>query len=88
MYRQTDDRKVWYEWMAEVYAVERPQGLSASTSGSPVMSGGKDVSEGVDSSSSEAGRTLREADGSYSCSRRIKVGMSDLHSSVKEGCLM
>ncbi|KAK5132417.1 hypothetical protein LTR08_009100 [Meristemomyces frigidus] len=45
MWRQTDDRKVWYEWIVEVYE----QGA-----------GGK----------------------------RRKVGMSELHSSRKNGCLM
>ncbi|KAK5687181.1 hypothetical protein LTS10_001319 [Elasticomyces elasticus] len=45
MWRQTDDRKVWYEWLIEVYVQ---------------IAGGK----------------------------RMKVGMSDLHSSRRNGCLM
>ncbi|KAF9886388.1 hypothetical protein FE257_011533 [Aspergillus nanangensis] len=39
MYRQTDDRKVWYEWMVEVYSVERPSEPSAPEFIAPVMSG-------------------------------------------------
>ncbi|KAK3067496.1 hypothetical protein LTR53_015595, partial [Teratosphaeriaceae sp. CCFEE 6253] len=45
MWRQTDDRKVWYEWAVEVFA-----GVSGS--------------------------------------KRMKVGMSELHSSRRNGCLM
>ncbi|OQO09711.1 hypothetical protein B0A48_05114 [Cryoendolithus antarcticus] len=44
MWRQSDDRKVWYEWVVEVYI--RPAG------------------------------------------KRVRVGMSELHSSRKNGCLM
>ena len=48
MWRQTDDRKVWYEWVVEVF--ERVGG--------------------------DAGR------------RRKKLGMSEVHSSRRNGCLM
>lgn len=44
MWRQTDDRKVWYEWMVESFVV---------------MDG-----------------------------KRMRLGVSDLHSSKKNGCLM
>jgi len=44
MWRQTDDRKVWYEWLVESF----------------VSVGGK----------------------------RVRLGVSDLHSSKKNGCLM
>lgn len=77
MYRQTDDRKVWYEWMVEVFSVEHPVSHSTSTVLSPVMSGGRTVSPGVE--------TCKGKDGNP---RRVKVGMSELHSSIKEGCLM
>lgn len=73
MYRQTDDRKVWYEWMAEVFAVDRPTPSSANTVSSPVMTGARAISPDAQ----------RE-----SYPRRFKVGVSDLHSSIKEGCLM
>jgi type II protein arginine methyltransferase len=48
MWRQTDDRKVWYEWMVEAFLV---------------------VSEG-------------------GSKRRVRIGISELHSSKKNGCLM
>ena len=44
IWRQTDDRKVWYEWVVETYA--------------------------------------------YLNNRRTRTGLSDLHSSKKNGCLM
>ncbi|KAF2842358.1 arginine N-methyltransferas-like protein [Patellaria atrata CBS 101060] len=44
MWRQTDDRKVWYEWLVEVFMVD--------------------------------------------AHRRIRLGVSDIHSSKKNGCLM
>lgn len=58
MSRQTDDRKVWYEWMVEVFRLER-----------------------VSSSSDEKG-------GRQVGYQRVRVGASELHSSVKDGCLM
>jgi len=45
MWRQTDDRKVWYEWMVEAFAVVGPN-------------------------------------------KRVRVGVSDVGSSRKVGCLM
>ncbi|KAL9110191.1 MAG: hypothetical protein Q9227_005252 [Pyrenula ochraceoflavens] len=53
MWRQTDGRKVWYEWMVEVY---------------------KEVSG--------------TAGGGRGGGEKMKVGMSELHSSVREACLM
>ena len=52
MFRKTDDRKVWYEWLVEVFILV-----------------GRDT----------------HRNGGY---RRVRVGMSDLHSSIKDGCLM
>ena len=49
MWRRTDDRRVWYEWFAEAFAV-----------------------------AGEGGGTAR----------RIKIASSELHSSIKEACLM
>jgi len=48
MWRQTDDRKVWYEWVVEVF----------------------------------------EATAAAESKKRRKLGMSELHSSRKNGCLM
>ncbi len=45
IWRQTDGRKVWYEWMVESFAV--------------IQSG-----------------------------KKVRLGCSDLHSSVRSGCLM
>ncbi|KAL3472118.1 PRMT5 arginine-N-methyltransferase-domain-containing protein [Aspergillus californicus] len=91
MYRQTDDRKVWYEWMVEVFALE---GTSEPPSEfAPVMSGARTISPGADSARDQDNSTdnyitptapQKKASGP----RRVKVGMSDLHSSIKEGCLM
>ncbi|KAJ5337934.1 hypothetical protein N7452_004662 [Penicillium brevicompactum] len=79
MYRQTDDRKVWYEWMVEVYALERinsskPIPASSLRAGSP----------SVDSLKTKE----NPAKPSRASHRRVRVGISDLHSSIKDGCLM
>lgn len=73
MYRQTDDRKVWYEWMVEVFAVEGSEE-------EVVMSGGKAVSPAAGSLQHQQQRSRG--------GRRVRVGTSELHSSIKEGCLM
>ncbi|KAL4975339.1 PRMT5 arginine-N-methyltransferase-domain-containing protein [Aspergillus desertorum] len=94
MYRQTDDRKVWYEWMVEVFALVGGSELataSASERIPSVMSGAGTNSAGADSA-----RNTDAAGDGYSKlaqkkargSRRVRVGMSDLHSSIKDGCLM
>lgn len=72
MFRQTDDRKVWYEWLVEVFAPVQIDGLGrrgAATSGT-------DKSFAAVTTS-----TPRQL-------RRTRVAMSELHSSIKEGCLM
>ncbi|EAW13031.1 protein arginine N-methyltransferase [Aspergillus clavatus NRRL 1] len=80
MTRQTDDRKVWYEWLVEVYALERiPETLAIDL---PVMSGARGVSPAAD------GKDKHRKAGNQGGFRRVRVGMSDLHSSIKEGCLM
>jgi type II protein arginine methyltransferase len=63
MWRHTDDRKVWYEWLVEVFVCQDLAYASASAAG---KRGGLDTSKG----------------------RRAKVGSSELHSSVKEACMM
>ncbi|KAL4872651.1 hypothetical protein BDV12DRAFT_134830 [Aspergillus spectabilis] len=94
MYRQTDDRKVWYEWMVEVFALEGGAPSPPSETGriAPVMSGARTIFPGADSAKNKG----RDSTDSYSNSlqrkaggpRRVRVGMSDLHSSIKDGCLM
>jgi protein arginine N-methyltransferase 5 len=49
MWRQTDDRKVWYEWMVESW-------IWTHQTGGP--------------------------------EKRVRLGTSELHSSIKNGCLM
>ncbi|KAL2864662.1 protein arginine N-methyltransferase [Aspergillus lucknowensis] len=91
MYRQTDDRKVWYEWMVEVYALEgTPETLSDPGRITPVMSGGR-VPTGADSARAKNENSYIKSSSPQRKSggpRRVRVGMSDLHSSIKEGCLM
>ncbi|KAE8342244.1 hypothetical protein BDV24DRAFT_173864 [Aspergillus arachidicola] len=82
MYRQTDDRKVWYEWMVEVFALEGHMEPPAPEFIAPVMSGARGGSPSADSKPQQ-----RKSSG-RSGMRRVKVGMSELHSSIKEGCLM
>ncbi|KAL2829927.1 PRMT5 arginine-N-methyltransferase-domain-containing protein [Aspergillus cavernicola] len=89
MYRQTDDRKVWYEWMVEVFALEgTPEPPSEPERLTPVMSGARTISPGADSARNKDHSTDHYNQGKASGPRRVKVGMSDLHSSIKEGCLM
>lgn len=80
MYRQTDNRKVWYEWMVEVFRLERtsptPAAASPQRSTTPIM-----MSGGLRNVPSTANKT-------QSGYKRIRVGMSEMHSSIKEGCLM
>ncbi|PLB47260.1 protein methyltransferase RmtC [Aspergillus steynii IBT 23096] len=83
MYRQTDDRKVWYEWMVEVFALEPPAEPLGREFIAPVMSGARAESPGTD------GRPKTQPSQNRNPGvRRVRVGMSDLHSSIKEGCLM
>ncbi|KAL1967928.1 hypothetical protein VTN77DRAFT_2345 [Rasamsonia byssochlamydoides] len=86
MYRQTDNRKVWYEWMVEVFKLERTgQSTGHQSQNSrdslPMMSGGRIASPGTGSK----GPQRKESNGGW---RRIRVGMSEMHSSIKDGCLM
>lgn len=80
MYRQTDNRKVWYEWMVEVFRLERtsptPAAASPQRSTTPIM-----MSGGLRTVPMTANKT-------QSGYKRIRVGMSEMHSSIKEGCLM
>lgn len=83
MYRQTDNRKVWYEWMVEVFKLEgtHSTGVASphrSRDTTPVMmSGGRVTSPGP-----AIGKSQRKDH------RRLRVGMSEMHSSIKDGCLM
>jgi len=63
MWRQTDERKVWYEWMVDVYAHVAD-----------------DDSAGQGKSKGKGHERQRR--------KKVKIGGSELHSSVKEACLM
>ena len=58
MWRHTDDRKVWYEWMVEAFIWDRGYSRGPSTAE------GKGVG------------------------RKVRIATSELHSSIKEACLM
>lgn len=91
MYRQTDDRKVWYEWMVEVFALERTGETAASGVMSPAMSGARANSPAPESATNKDKQqqpSQQQPRRRAGFPRRAKVGMSDLHSSIKEGCLM
>lgn len=88
MYRQTDDRKVWYEWMVEVYALERTS-ASVTKLITPAMTGVQSGSPSVDSVKNKENAQKAQGGNSHQAGyRRVRVGMSEMHSSIKEGCLM
>lgn len=88
MYRQTDDRKVWYEWMVEVFALERTS-TSTARLPTPATNGARSVSPSVESlKSKDNGPKPKPTGANRATHRRVRVGMSDLHSSIKDGCLM
>lgn len=79
MWRQTDDRKVWYEWVVEVFKIEevripvipflRKSCTNILQPDYPIGQDGEQIRTG-----------MRQ--------RKVKVGMSELHSSRANGCLM
>ncbi|CEJ58539.1 Putative Protein methyltransferase RmtC [Penicillium brasilianum] len=88
MYRQTDDRKVWYEWMVEVFALERVS-VPATKLTTPAMTGIRSGSPSVDSlKGKEDAQKPQRGSSNQAGYRRVRVGMSEMHSSIKEGCLM
>ena len=87
MYRKTDNRKVWYEWMVEVFALE-PTSSSAARLSTPAMSGARSVSSGVDNLKKDSSQRQPGNGATRVGYRRVRVGLSDMHSSIKDGCLM
>ena len=69
MWRQTDDRKVWYEWQVDAYAIVN-------------------CPDGSEAGANEKGKEKAADDVITNTKRRIRIGGSELHSSIKEGCLM
>lgn len=79
MWRQTDERKVWYEWMVEVFSTLPPP--PAAIADDKGKGKGRDGDSHSPTTATAAGAGRRRQ-------RRQRIGGSDLHSSVKEGCLM
>ncbi|KKK14106.1 hypothetical protein ARAM_006730 [Aspergillus rambellii] len=78
MYRQTDDRKV-----GNAGETPEPERIA------PMMSGAGAIPPGADSAKNQDHHATGSSRlGSGSRIRRVRVGMSDLHSSIKDGCLM
>jgi protein arginine N-methyltransferase 5 len=78
MWRQTDERKVWYEWMVDVYAH-----VSDDTVGQGLSQGhgpGKGKDKDKDKGKGKGHEGTRR--------KKVKIGGSELHSSIKEACLM
>jgi type II protein arginine methyltransferase len=91
MYRKTDNRKVWYEWMVEVFRLEpraSADNSSPQRAGTPpvVMSGANNSYKTVVAGTTN--NTKLNSSGGGNGYRRIRVGMSEMHSSIKDGCLM
>lgn len=115
MYRQTDNRKVWYEWMVEVFKLvtelhSSPGGIQAQVQ-TPLSAGGSNSNnsnqkKGVvpvvpltkEQAATMSGAILANGTSLKSASRRsqaqgqqvrrLRVGLSEMHSSIKDGCLM
>lgn len=70
----------------EVFALERTTlGPSLTT---PAMSGARSVSPSVSSLKVKDNGQRQQGGSPRTGYRRVRVGLSDLHSSIKEGCLM
>jgi type II protein arginine methyltransferase len=96
MWRQTDDRKVWYEWIVEVFVLHDEPAVSSSGKGKGKKAVAKEEEEegkeggggrdddvrgrGEKGPTSSGGRKMKN--------RKTRVAISDLHSSIKEACLM
>ncbi|KAJ5636218.1 uncharacterized protein N7484_009531 [Penicillium longicatenatum] len=87
MYRQTDNRKVWYEWMVEVFALERTSAPPTRVS-TPAMSGARLGSPSAESLKGKENNPGPRGGANRAGYRRVRVGLSELHSSIKDGCLM
>ncbi|EXJ94355.1 protein arginine N-methyltransferase 5 [Capronia coronata CBS 617.96] len=93
MWRKTDDRKVWYEWIVDVFvhlpsqSHAHPSALpsSSSSSSSSAPSTAPDTAPIGQSMGKATGKEKQKGKG---MSRRVRIGGSELHSSEKEACLM
>jgi type II protein arginine methyltransferase len=94
MWRKTDDRKVWYEWLLDVYVslpAAAPEPWTSSRSVTQKR-GAEDVEKGkaraAPPTATEALQAGQATTGATRRGRKIRIGGSDLHSSEKEACLM
>ena len=99
MWRRTDDRKVWYEWLVDVYMyLPSPSNAAstlprASTQKAPAaaVDDGKDKGKGrippIVANPGPVGGTQGTASTGQK-GRKVRIGGSELHSSEKEACLM
>ena len=94
MWRRTDGRMVWYEWVVDVYRFDdggREQNTQMEKCGErkgkamwkEATGRGKEKEKGNEGD--ELGGGTRKSERRR---KRVRVGVSELHSSVKEGCLM
>ncbi|KIW99977.1 uncharacterized protein Z518_10905 [Rhinocladiella mackenziei CBS 650.93] len=86
MWRKTDDRRVWYEWLVDVFIYLPTSHIYTYTQASTSKGKSRDppplttIGVGV----SGTGTT----DGKSSKGKKVRIGGSELHSSEKEACLM
>jgi type II protein arginine methyltransferase len=98
MWRQTDDRKVWYEWIVEVFTSSSPQHpentpllASPSVPGQRLEKGkGKERERDGKGAMGYGGGERKGAStgAGMGRGRRTRIAATELHSSVKEACLM
>ncbi|KAI5306487.1 DEAH-box ATP-dependent RNA helicase prp43 [Ascosphaera pollenicola] len=80
MYRQTDSRKVWYEWIVEVFAL-----VEDTTVRAPSQS--KQCAK-EPMSFAKVAAVAPSTVAPIKSVRKTRIAMSELHSSIKDGCLM
>ncbi|KAL1955166.1 hypothetical protein VTO42DRAFT_8981 [Malbranchea cinnamomea] len=86
MFRQTDNRKVWYEWIVEVFKVDNSS--STPPSHGPAVSMSQSQSQSSAPSSERGSPAIPGSKPGHTGPKRTRVAMSELHSSIKNGCLM
>jgi protein arginine N-methyltransferase 5 len=94
MWRKTDDRKVWYEWLVDVYAYLPTTPVTAnSLSRAPTQKkgtedSGKGKGRATPPITVQPPKTGQASIAAVRKGKKIRIGGSDLHSSEKEACLM
>ncbi|EXJ55589.1 protein arginine N-methyltransferase 5 [Cladophialophora yegresii CBS 114405] len=94
MWRKTDDRKVWYEWLLDAYAylptspVPAPSLSRAPTQKAGTEDSGKRKERAAPPISVEPPKAGQASAAAVRKGKKIRIGGSELHSSEKEACLM